>query len=118
MATAARVKRRYPLMIVMVRLLDTLVTVEITRQVFGGLPEIFHTDTGTADIWRIVARDQVGRLHAQGLKVYVNALPVERRWWYHSSPSSATRRGEDGRVSSKRQRLTKENCSTNILSPK
>jgi glycerophosphoryl diester phosphodiesterase len=81
MATAARVKRRYPRMMVMVRLLDSRVTVESTRAVFGALPEIFHTDTGTADIWRLLARGQVAQLHALGVKVYVNALPVERRWW-------------------------------------
>jgi glycerophosphoryl diester phosphodiesterase len=81
MAAAASAKRRYPRMIVMVRLLDTRVTVESTRAVFGALPEIFHTDTGTADVWRLLARDQVGKLHALGPKVYVNALPIERRWW-------------------------------------
>jgi hypothetical protein len=81
MAAAARAKRRHPRMIVMVRLLDTRVTVESTRAVFGRLPEIFHTDTGTADIWRLLARDQVGSLHALGPKVYVNALPIERSWW-------------------------------------
>jgi glycerophosphoryl diester phosphodiesterase len=72
MAMAARVKKRYPEMIVMVRLLDTRVTVESTRAVFGGLPEIFHTD--------LIGADEVARLHALGPKVYVNGLPLERRW--------------------------------------
>jgi hypothetical protein len=80
MAAAAKAKRRYPLMIVMVRLLDTRVTVESTRAVFGALPEIFHTDTGSTDLWRLLARNEVGRLQALGPKVYVNAMPVER-WW-------------------------------------
>ena len=80
MATAARVKRRDPLMIVMVRLLDTRVTVESTRAVFGALPEIFHTETGAAVLWRLLPRNEVGTLHALGPKAYVNALPVER-WW-------------------------------------
>ena len=68
---AARAKQRYPQMIVMVRLLDTRVTVESTRAAFGGhLPEILHTD-------RVGARE-VAELHAQGVKVYMNALPLER----------------------------------------
>jgi hypothetical protein len=71
MAAAARAKKRYPEMIVMVRLLDTRVTVESTRAVFGGrLPEILHTD-------RISAKDVAG-LHAQNVKVYVSALPLDR----------------------------------------
>jgi glycerophosphoryl diester phosphodiesterase len=71
MAVAARMKQRYPRMIVMVRLLDTRVTVASTRAVFGGrLPEILHTDR--------VGADEVARLHALGVKVYVNAVPLER----------------------------------------
>ncbi len=68
---AAQAKKRYPEMIVMVRLLDTRVTVESTRAAFGGrLPEILHTDR--------VGADEVARLHALGVKVYMNALPLER----------------------------------------
>lgn len=70
MAAAARAKKRYPAMIVMVRLLDTRVTVASTRAVFGRLPEILHTDR--------VGADQVSDLHALGVKVYMNALPLER----------------------------------------
>jgi len=71
MAAAAKAKQRYPEMIVMVRLLDTRVTVESTRAVFGGrLPDILHTD-------RIGATEVAG-LHALGTKVYMNALPLDR----------------------------------------
>ena len=67
-AAAARAKQRYPAMIVMVRLLDTRVTVESTRGAFGGrLPEILHTDR--------IGADEVGALHALGVKVYMNAIP-------------------------------------------
>jgi glycerophosphoryl diester phosphodiesterase len=71
MAVAAQMKQRHPQMIVMVRLLDTRVTVDSTRAVFGGrLPEILHTDR--------IGAAQVAGLHALGVKVYMNALPVER----------------------------------------
>jgi len=71
MVVAARMKQRYPRMIVMVRLLDTRVTVDSTRAVFGGrLPEILHTDR--------VGAGEVARLHALGVKVYMNAVPLER----------------------------------------
>jgi glycerophosphoryl diester phosphodiesterase len=71
MEVAARMKQRYPRMIVMVRLLDTRVTVDSTRVVFGGrLPEILHTDR--------VGAAEVTRLHALGVKVYMNAVPLER----------------------------------------
>ena len=71
MAVAAKAKARYPRMIVLVRLLDTRVTVESTRGVFGGrLPDIFHTDR--------VGAEQVRALHALGVKVYMNALPLDR----------------------------------------
>ena len=71
MAVAARMKQRHPRMIVMVRLLDTRVTVDSTRAVFGGrLPEILHTDR--------VGAGEVARLHALGVKVYMNAVPLER----------------------------------------
>lgn len=70
MAAAARAKKRYPQMIVMVRLLDTRVTVESTRAVFGGLPEILHTE--------LVGAQEVSSLHAQRTKVYMDATPVER----------------------------------------
>ena len=70
MVAAARAKKRYPKMMVMVRLLDTRVTVDSTRAVFGGLPEIFHTDR--------VGASEVARLHAQGVKVFMNAVPLER----------------------------------------
>jgi len=71
MEAAARAKQRYPQMIVMVRLLDTRVTVESTRAVFGGrLPEILHTDR--------IGANEVARLHALGTKVYMNAVPLDR----------------------------------------
>src|SRR5262245_2107137 len=70
MMAAAQLKRRYPEMIVMVRLLDTRVTVESTRAVFGRLPEIFHTDR--------VGPSEVSRLHALGVKVYMSGLPLDR----------------------------------------
>jgi glycerophosphoryl diester phosphodiesterase len=71
MAVAARMKQRYSRVIVMVRLLDTRVTVDSTRAVFGGrLPEILHTDR--------VGAAEVARLHALGVKVYMNAVPLER----------------------------------------
>jgi glycerophosphoryl diester phosphodiesterase len=70
MIAAARARKRYPQMIVMVRLLDTRVTVDSTRAVFGGLPEILHTE--------LVGAKEVSSLQAQGAKVYVDATPVER----------------------------------------
>ena len=71
MEAAARAKQRYPQMIVMVRLLDTRVTVESTRAVFGGkLPDLLHTN-------RIGAAEVAG-LHALGTKVYMNAVPLDR----------------------------------------
>jgi hypothetical protein len=69
MQSAARAKRRYPRMIVMVRLLDTRVTVDSTRAIFGGLPEIFHTDR--------VGAGTVASLHALGVKVFMNAAEWE-----------------------------------------
>ena len=61
-AAAARTKKRYPEMIVMVRLLDTRVTVQSTRAAFGGrLPEILHTNR--------IGADEVAGLHALGVKV-------------------------------------------------
>jgi glycerophosphoryl diester phosphodiesterase len=72
MVMAAQLKTRYPALLVMVRILDTRVTVDSTRGIFGRLPEILHTD-------RIAAAD-VAALHALGTKVYVNALPIERYW--------------------------------------
>jgi glycerophosphoryl diester phosphodiesterase len=71
MVVAARAKQRYPRMIVMVRLLDTRVTVESTRAVFGGrLPDILHTDR--------IGATEVATLHALGTKVYMNAVPLDR----------------------------------------
>lgn len=71
MEAAARARRRHPAMIVMVRLLDTRVTVESTRTVFQGrLPEIFHTD--------VVGRGEVSRLRSLGAKVYMSSLRAER----------------------------------------
>ena len=71
MEAAARAKRRHPAMIVMVRLLDTRVTVESTRAVFHGrLPEIFHTE--------VVGRGEVSRLQSLGVKVYMSSLRAER----------------------------------------
>jgi len=71
MAAAASAKKRYSEMIVMVRLLDTRVTVESTRAMFGRLPEIFHTER--------VGADEVSALHRQGVKVYMDATAVEGR---------------------------------------
>jgi glycerophosphoryl diester phosphodiesterase len=71
MAAAARAKQRHPRMIVMVRLLDTRVTVASTRAVFAGrLPDILHTDR--------IGATEVADLHALGTKVYMNALPLDR----------------------------------------
>ena len=71
MAAAARAKQRYPQMIVMVRLLDTRVTVESTRAVFGGrLPDILHTNR--------IGATEVAALHALGTKVYMNGVPLDR----------------------------------------
>jgi len=53
----------------MVRLLDTRVTVDSTRTVFGGLPEIFHTDR--------VGKSEVARLHALGVKVFIERGALE-----------------------------------------
>ncbi len=69
MKAAARAKRRHPRMIVMVRLLDTRVTVDSTRAILGGLPEIFHTDR--------VGAGTVARLHALGVKVFMNVAQWE-----------------------------------------
>ena len=69
MRAAARAKQRHPRMMVMVRLLDTRVTVDSTRTVFGGLPEIFHTDR--------VGKSEVARLHTLGVKVFMNVVPWE-----------------------------------------
>jgi hypothetical protein len=71
MTAAAQAKTRHPAMLVMVRLLDTRVTVESTRAVFGGrLPEIVHT--GPVD------GREVSRLRAFGVKVYMNTLQAEQ----------------------------------------
>ncbi|HXJ82983.1 MAG TPA: glycerophosphodiester phosphodiesterase family protein [Candidatus Methylomirabilis sp.] len=70
MQAAARAKRQYPRMLVMVRLLDTRVTVDSTRAVFGGrLPEIFHTER--------VRAAAVADLHALGVKVFMNVVQWE-----------------------------------------
>jgi len=69
MQAAARAKKRWPRTLVMVRLLDTRVTVESTREIFGGLPEIFHTER--------VGASTVARLHALGAKVFMNAAQWE-----------------------------------------
>ena len=70
MEAAARAKQRYPRMLVMVRLLDTRVTVESTRAVFGGtLPEIFHTER--------VGGATVQSLHELGVKVFMNVAQWE-----------------------------------------
>jgi hypothetical protein len=70
MEAAARAKRRYPRMLIMVRLLDTRVTVESTRAVFGGgLPEIVHTEP--------VGPGTVASLHALGVKVFMNVAQWE-----------------------------------------
>ncbi len=70
MQAAARAKRQYPRMLVMVRLLDTRVTVDSTRAVFGGrLPEIFHTER--------VGGGTVAGLHALGVKVFMNVVQWE-----------------------------------------
>jgi glycerophosphoryl diester phosphodiesterase len=70
MAAAARARKRYPEMMVMVRLLDTRVTLDSTRAVFGGLPEILHTDR--------ISGQEVAHLHALGAKVYMDATTAER----------------------------------------
>jgi glycerophosphoryl diester phosphodiesterase len=71
MRAAAHLKKRYPAMIVMVRLLDTRVTVDSTRDVFGGrLPEILHTDP--------VGAGDVSALRRHGVKVFMSALRAER----------------------------------------
>jgi hypothetical protein len=70
MQAAARAKKHYPRMLVMVRLLDTRVTVDSTRAVFGGLlPEIFHTER--------VGAGAVADLHALGAKVFMNVVQWE-----------------------------------------
>ena len=69
MQAAALAKQRYPSMLVMVRLLDTRVTVDSTRAVFGRLPEILHTDQ--------LSRSQVARLQGEGVKVYMSAVRAE-----------------------------------------
>ena len=70
MEAAARAKQRHPRMLVMVRLLDTRVTVDSTRAVFGGrLPEIFHTER--------VGAGMVASLHALGVKVFMNVVQWE-----------------------------------------
>jgi glycerophosphoryl diester phosphodiesterase len=73
MRAAARAKQRYPQMIVMVRLLDTRVTVQTTREIFGGLPEIFHTER--------VGPGPVRELQRAGAKVFMNAVPWEDHLW-------------------------------------
>ncbi len=69
MRSAAQAKRRYPQMIVMVRLLAGRVTAESTRALFGRLPEILHTDR--------VSAGEVARLHALGAKVWMSAVPLD-----------------------------------------
>jgi len=70
MAAAARARQRYPDMMIMVRLLDTRVTLDSTRAVFGGLPDILHTDR--------IGPQEVASLHALGTKVYMDATAAER----------------------------------------
>src|SRR4029077_5377213 len=70
MKASARAKKQYPRVLVMVRLLDTRVTVDSTRAVFGGLlPEIFHTER--------VGAGTVADLHALGAKVFMNVVQWE-----------------------------------------
>ena len=70
MAAAARARQRHPDMMIMVRLLDTRVTLDSTRAVFGGLPDILHTDR--------IGPQEVASLHALGTKVYMDATAAER----------------------------------------
>lgn len=69
MRSAALAKQRYPQMMVMARLLDTRVTVDTVKSIFGGLPEILHTER--------VGAAEVARLHALGAKVFMNVVPLE-----------------------------------------
>ena len=69
MRSAALAKTRYPQMMVMARLLDTRVTVDTVKAIFGGLPEILHADR--------VGAASVASLHALGAKVFMNVVPQE-----------------------------------------
>ena len=70
MMAGARARRRHPHLLLMVRLLDTRITVENTRVLMGGLPDVFHTDR--------IGADEVARLHALGVKVWMSAVELEK----------------------------------------
>lgn len=74
MKAAARMKAKYPKMIVMARVhsfrWNQLGTV---RQIFGGLPEIIHVDWPYASL--------VQKLHSQGCKVLANFWKAEESWF-------------------------------------
>ncbi len=70
MTAAARARQRYPRLLLMVRLLDTRITLDTIRQRMGALPQVLHTDR--------VGPDEVARLHALGAKVWMNAIELEK----------------------------------------
>jgi glycerophosphoryl diester phosphodiesterase len=70
MVAAARVKRRHPRLLLMVRLLDTRITLDNTRRLMGALPEVLHTDR--------LGAEEVAQLHALGVKVWMNAIELEK----------------------------------------
>jgi glycerophosphoryl diester phosphodiesterase len=70
MMAAARARRRHPRLLLMVRLLDTRITLDNIRLLMGELPDVLHTDR--------VGPEEVARLHALGVKVWMNAIELEK----------------------------------------
>jgi glycerophosphoryl diester phosphodiesterase len=70
MIAAARARQRHPRLLLMVRLLDTRITVDNTRALMGALPAVLHTDR--------VGPGEVARLHGLGVKVWMNAIELEK----------------------------------------
>lgn len=69
MRSAAKMKVKYPEMIVMARLSGD-VSLKKIKNIFGELPEIIHTDFTTAE--------DIQALKSEGVKVFANAFSAER----------------------------------------
>ncbi|OGN15912.1 MAG: hypothetical protein A3C81_00085 [Candidatus Yanofskybacteria bacterium RIFCSPHIGHO2_02_FULL_46_19] len=69
MQSAAKMKAKYPAMIVMVRVHNVPNDILIIERLFGYLPEIVQTNFPT--------EDNIDSIHKKGVKVFANALGVE-----------------------------------------
>ena len=74
MRSLARTRVRYPVLMVAARLVNWW-DLPVIWDIFGGPPDILHTDlTAPADLAEV-------RRRARGVKVFAKALDVERRIW-------------------------------------